>query len=57
VIFELHDTLTAPELVNRLKEKNILGYAIAPNRVRLVVHLDISPEMVERTIDVIGTLK
>jgi len=56
IIFELDKSINAPELVNRLKENNILGYAIAPNRVRLVVHLDINREMVDRTIEVFGTL-
>ena len=51
IIFETSESITAPELVARLKEKGILGYAIAPNRVRLVLHLDITPQMVEYTID------
>lgn len=51
IIFETSESITAPELVARLKEKGILGYAIAPNRVRLVLHLDITPQMVEHTID------
>ena len=57
IIFELKDTITASSLVSKLKEKNILGYAISPNRVRLVVHLDISKEMVAKTIEVLNTLK
>ena len=56
VIFELKPGLSAPALVARLKEKNILGYAISPNKVRLVLHLDISAEMVERTIEIISSL-
>ena len=56
IIFELNDTISAPAMVNKLKEKNILGYAISPNRVRLVVHLDITKEMVSKTIDVINEL-
>lgn len=56
IIFELKDELTAPQLVSKLKEQNIRGYAIAPNRVRLVVHLDITKEMVGKTVDVIHTL-
>jgi threonine aldolase len=56
IIFELDDSITAPALVAKLKEKNILGYAIAPNRVRLVLHLDISPEMVNKTIEVLKNL-
>lgn len=49
IIFETAG-ITAPEFVAKLKEKNILGYAIAPGKVRLVLHLDITKEMVERTI-------
>lgn len=56
IIFELNDTITAPQLVEKLKTQNIRGYAIAPNRVRLVVHLDITNEMVEKTINIISTL-
>jgi threonine aldolase len=51
IIFELKENITAPELVAKLKEHSILGYAISPNRVRLVVHLDISKEMVMKTIN------
>ena len=53
VIFELKDHLPARDLVVQLKENNILAYAIAPNRVRLVTHLDISSDMIERTIEVV----
>ncbi|MDX1954919.1 MAG: GntG family PLP-dependent aldolase [Chitinophagaceae bacterium] len=52
IIFELSEN-TAPALVAQWKEKGLLAYAIAPNRVRLVVHLDITPEMVNRTIEII----
>lgn len=56
IIFELNDPVTAPALVATLKENNILGYAIAPNRVRLVVHLDITREMMDKTIKIISSL-
>ena len=56
IIFELHDTITAPELVASLKEKNILGYDISPNQLRLVLHQDITPDKVERTLEVIRHL-
>ena len=56
IIFELHDSLPAPELVAKLKEKDILSYAIAPNRVRFVVHLDVTKDMVDKTIEVIEKL-
>lgn len=57
IIFEVKKPMTAPELVARLKEKNILGYAIAPDKVRLVVHLDITGEMVHKTIETINSLQ
>lgn len=56
IIFELDNSVTAPELVAKMKEHNILGYAIAPNRVRLVVHLDITAAMIKETIKVIDQL-
>jgi len=56
IIFELNDSITAPALVAKLKEYNILGYAISPNRVRLVLHLDITAEMTQRTIQVFNQL-
>lgn len=56
IIFELDDTLPAPALVSQLKEKGILTYAIAPNRVRLVTHLDITSAMIDQTLDSINKL-
>jgi threonine aldolase len=56
IIFELNESLTAPALVATLKEHNILAYAIASNRVRLVVHLDITLEMTTKTIEILSAL-
>lgn len=56
IIFETKEDNAAPAIVQKLKEKEILAYAIAPNRVRLVVHLDISKEMVQYTTDVFQSL-
>jgi len=56
IIFELKSGQSAPAMVSALKEKGILGYAISPVRIRLVVHLDISPQMVEETIRVVQQL-
>jgi threonine aldolase len=53
IIFEVAGPITAAQYVEKLKEKNILAYAIAVDRVRLVVHLDISKEMVTKTREVI----
>ncbi len=56
IIFEVNKSITAPDLVAKLKEKAILGYAISPSRVRLVLHLDIHKEMVARTIEAFNQL-
>lgn len=56
IIFELQEGHSAPALVARLREEGILGYAISPVRVRLVVHLDISPAMTQQTIEVFNRL-
>ncbi len=56
IIFELNNSISAPALVAKLKGQDILGYAISPNRVRLVLHLDIKKEMVEKTITIIKSL-
>jgi threonine aldolase len=56
IIFEVNESITAPALVAKLKEKEVLGYAIAPNRVRLVVHLDITKDMVSKTIEIFNQL-
>src|SRR5687767_1085751 len=53
IIFELDDSLPAPAMVQKLKDHDILSYAISPDRVRLVLHMDITPEMINRTTAVI----
>ncbi len=56
VIAELGPELPAPALVQQLKEHNILSYAIAPDRLRLVLHLDITEAMVDETLQTIKKL-
>jgi threonine aldolase len=56
IIFELNDRITAPALVAKLKENDIFCYAISPNRVRLLMHLDISSEMLIKAIEVFDKL-
>jgi threonine aldolase len=55
IIFELKEGLTAPAMVSKLKEQGILCYAITPTRVRFVLHLDITTEMINKTIKIIST--
>lgn len=54
IIFETKDNTNANAIVEKLKEKNILCYAIAPDRVRFVIHLDITKEMVDNTIKILN---
>lgn len=56
IIFEVLPPYTPKTLVEKLKEHHILGYAISPTQMRLVTHLDITPQMVKKTIEVIRTL-
>ncbi len=56
VIFEVKGRFTAPDLVTTLKQSNILALAISPTQIRLVVHLDITPAMIETTIQTIKAL-
>ena len=56
IIFEVKGQYTATQFAQKLKENNILAIAISPTQVRLVVHLDITPEMINRTIQIIQSL-
>jgi threonine aldolase len=56
IIFEVTQPWNAPSFVDKLKEFDILGYPISATQVRLVTHLDITPAMVEKTIEVISKL-
>lgn len=57
IIFELKKGNKAADFVAKLKEENILAYAITPERVRFVLHLDITAGMVEATINAIKQIK
>ena len=53
IIFEVKGRFTASELANLFKEQGISVIAISPRQIRIVVHLDIHPNDVMRTIEVI----
>lgn len=55
IIFETKD-IAAKELVEQLKKAAILCHAIAPDRVRFVLHLDITEAMVAGVIQKIQSL-
>ncbi len=56
VIFGVKGRFTAERLALKLKEYDILCVAMTPTEVRLVTHLDITSQMIEKTIDVIQKL-
>jgi threonine aldolase len=56
VIFELNESITTSTLISKLRDQHILCFSIAPGRIRFVIHLDITKEMIEKTIHVINNL-
>ncbi|HQR93529.1 MAG TPA: low-specificity L-threonine aldolase [Sediminibacterium sp.] len=56
LIFEVKGRYTSPQLTAKLKDHGILAIAISPTQVRLVVHLNISPQEIQTTISLIETL-
>jgi threonine aldolase len=56
VIAETLPPWTPPLFAARMKEKGILLLPFSPTRFRMVLHLDVSPAMVERTIQTIEEL-
>jgi threonine aldolase len=56
IIFNVNPPYTPQTLVAKLKEEKIFWYAISPVQVRIVVHLDITPEMIQKTISTIEKL-
>lgn len=56
IIFEIGAAWCAKTIAADLKEEGILAIPISANQIRFVTHLDITPGMVERTIQVIERL-
>ena len=56
IIFEVTGKYSAQSLTEKLKENNILTMAISATQIRMVLHLDVSEEMVKETISVIAGL-
>jgi threonine aldolase len=56
VIFSVKPPHSAKEIVQKFLKENILLYAVSSTQIRIVLHLDITPEMVDHTIKVINGL-
>jgi threonine aldolase len=57
VIAVMTGAYTPAAFVQALKEQNILAYVMTPIQIRFVLHLDISPEALAKTIEVIQKIK
>jgi threonine aldolase len=56
VIFEVKGKYSPQQFAEKMKEYDIMMIAISKTQVRMVLHLDIKPEMVKKTIEVIEAL-
>ncbi len=56
LIFEVTGQFTPVSLANTLKEYDILVMPISATQIRMVLHLDITPEKVQKTIEEINSL-
>ncbi len=56
IIYEVQNNYTASSLAEAFKEENILVMPISPTQIRMVLHLDVTKEMVQETIEVIEFL-
>ncbi|WP_212005842.1 low specificity L-threonine aldolase [Chitinophaga sp. HK235] len=56
LIFEVTGDWTPKTLTAHFKNEGILAMAISPTQVRMVTHLDVTPDMVEKTCQVIEAM-
>jgi threonine aldolase len=56
IIFEVKSPYTAKSVAETLKSKGILSIDISATQVRLVTHLNVSPEMAEQSVRIIQQL-
>jgi threonine aldolase len=56
LIFETTAPFTAKDIADAFGQKGILVIAIGDRQVRMVTHLDISPQMISQTLETIATM-
>jgi threonine aldolase len=56
IIFEVKGKYTAKSLAEKFKKNDILVSAISSTQIRMVLHLDVNDEMVQKTIQVIDNI-
>lgn len=57
IIFETVPSLQAAELVKKFAEKDVLCFDMSPTKIRFVMHLDITDEMVTQAIEIISRMQ
>ncbi len=56
LIAECLPTFNLPGFIADMKEKGILFLSLSPNRFRMVTHLDITPDMIQKLTETINTI-
>ena len=56
IILEVKGRFSATTLQAKLKENNIFCLLFSETKIRLITHLDIRPDMIDKTIEVIRKL-
>ena len=56
IIFEITDTFTAVGFCDELRKYDILCLPISATQVRMVTHLDVTPEMVTRLVNLLDNM-
>ena len=56
VIFEVHDNQAEMKFMKKLEEHNILIISMGQGKLRMVTHLDFTPLMLEKTLEVLKSM-
>lgn len=57
IVIELNDSISQNDFLEKLMKKKVLGVGFGPQRIRLVTHLNLSPENIEEVCDVLNYLE
>ena len=56
VVVVLKDAAKRDEIINLLKERNVLAMAFGPGMIRFVTHLDISSNQLDQTLEILESM-
>lgn len=57
VLFDVNKNFTAKQVISKLKEAGLLCNSTGPKTIRLVTHLDVSPSLIDKAIEIILNLQ